>query len=355
MVASTSTSAAEQRIAERIKQAGAAGQSLQIVGHRSKRFYGRQLDTETLSTESLTGILGYDPSELVVTVAAGTPLLELEAMLADHGQYLPCEPPILEGKGTVGGMVASAMAGPGRPWLGAVRDFVLGLKLINGRGELLRFGGQVMKNVAGYDVSRLMVGAMGCLGLITEVSLKVLPLPACTRFFWLAISRSELLARSRQWRTQMTPISGISYQQDRAFIRLQGSASAVTEFAQAQHLLEDSSGAQYWYQLRHLEGDFFKGDEALWRISQPRETDLDDVLCPYVLDWSGAQYWLKTDRYDDVLAACAATGGHAYAYHARADHALPALSNAHLQLHQRLKAAYDPAATLNVGRMYADF
>ena len=166
--------AALHALIARIRDAADRGTPLRIRGGGSKDFYGGPLQGEPLDTSSLTGIASYEPSELVVTVRAGTPLAELEALLAKQGQCLPFEPPHFAGRATVGGMVAAGLAGPSRASVGPVRDYVLGLSLVNGRGELLTFGGQVMKNVAGYDVSRLMAGALGTLGLLVEVSLKVL-------------------------------------------------------------------------------------------------------------------------------------------------------------------------------------
>ena len=163
-------------VCERIREAGARKTPLRIRAGGSKDFYGRTLSGEVLDVSSYKGIVAYEPKELVLTVRAGTPLEEVESALAGERQMLPFEPPHFGG-GTIGGAVACGLSGPRRPYAGAVRDFVLGTRIVNGKGEDLSFGGRVIKNVAGYDVSRLMVGSLGTLGVITEISFKVLPAP----------------------------------------------------------------------------------------------------------------------------------------------------------------------------------
>ncbi len=165
----------------RVEAAIADRTPLAIIGGGSKQFMGRSIQAEDFDVGAHQGIVSHEPSELVVTVRAGTPLEILETALAERGQMLPFEPPRFGERATIGGTIACGISGPRRPYAGAARDFVLGVKLLNGRGEILRFGGQVMKNVAGYDISRLMTGAMGTLGALLEVSLKVLPTPAATQ------------------------------------------------------------------------------------------------------------------------------------------------------------------------------
>ena len=199
---------------ERIRTAADRGTPLRIRGGGSKDFYCERARGELLETAALSGITSYEPTELVVTVRAGTPLAELEAVLAGRGQCLPFEPPHFEGGATVGGMVAAGLSGPARASVGAVRDYVLGMTLLNGKGELLTFGGQVMKNVAGYDVSRLMCGAMGTLGLITEVSLKVLPLAPAEATLKFEMNQADALAQLNTWGGQALPLNASCWVDD---------------------------------------------------------------------------------------------------------------------------------------------
>ena len=265
---------------QQIREAASRGIGLEIRGTGSKAFLGVRQESEVLSSLKLDEVISYDPSELVVTVQAGVRISDLEELLAENKQRLAFEPPMLSvdgqhQQGTVGGMIASALAGPRRPWSGGVRDAVLGLQLINGKGELLNFGGQVMKNVAGYDVSRLMVGAMGCLGLITQVSLKVLPAPELALSIVLEESVEPLLQRHGSWQQRMTPVAGIAHDGERGYLRLEGSARNLEAFIGSNDLnnaklLElgneeaTTSEKNIWQQLRNLSGAFFDRDGPLW-------------------------------------------------------------------------------------------
>ena len=224
------------QIAERVRAAAADATPLRIRGGGTKDFHGLALQGELLDTRALAGVVSYEPSELVVTVRAGTPLAEVEALLAAQGQCLAFEPPHFEGadgRATVGGMVASGLSGPSRASVGAVRDFMLGLEMINGQGELLRYGGQVMKNVAGYDVSRLMAGSWGTLGLITEVSLKVLPVAPAEATLRFECTQQQALDWLNAWGGQPLPLNASCWlQEDSAaqgvlYLRLRGARAAV--------------------------------------------------------------------------------------------------------------------------------
>lgn len=363
-----------ETLSEQIRQARAEQRSLEIRGQGSKGFLGMNGGGERLSSLVLDKVVTYQPSELVITVQAGLPLNTLEALLAEKRQRLAFEPLMLstrdgERQGTVGGMVASALAGPRRPWAGGVRDAVLGLQLINGEGKLLNFGGQVMKNVAGYDVSRLMCGAMGCLGMLTQVSLKVLPVQEALASVSFSEGRDRFLMRLLGWQNRMSPISGVAHDGQHGWLRLEGSAANIKAFmreegfsAEVLPLLpemgEPPPALQIWQQLRHLQGPFFDNPRPLWRLSLPSGTRLDaDVFeqGQALMDWGGAQFWVKSEDEQRLEALAQQCGGHLYAYtQARSRH-FPALAPAIMQLHQNLKQAYDPGRIFNPGRMYAEF
>lgn len=356
------------RLIEQVKQANENGGSFNIKGHGTKRFIGSSVKSRELSTQSLDQIISYDPSELVVTAQAGVSLLELEALLAETGQRLSFEPPLyvsqdIQHRGTVGGMIASGLAGARRPWSGAVRDSVLGLHLINGRGDYLRFGGQVMKNVAGYDVSRLMVGARGCLGLITQVSLKVQPLPQGVSYFAWGCSSSSLLDSYAQWQRSMNPVTGLAHDGVRAYLRLEGGKESLSLFASRNGLASYEDDGVFWQGLRSHTLSFFDGNPSLWRLSLPPLTDLSDELeaasIRYLLDWAGAQYWLKSDN-EVLLRSIAEKYGGSIEIYSNVDsnnlkNALSELASPLVLIHQRLKNAYDPNAVFNEGYMHESF
>ena len=359
---------------QQVRQAASDGSDLEIRGTGSKAFLGVRQESNVLSSLTLDQVISYDPSELVVTVQAGVRIRDLEELLAQQQQRLAFEPPMLSvagqhRQGTVGGMIATALAGPRRPWSGGVRDAVLGLQLINGKGELLNFGGQVMKNVAGYDVSRLMVGAMGCLGLITQVSLKVLPAPEQTLSVILEEPVESLLQRHRDWHKRMSPVAGIAHDGDCGYVRLEGSARNLEAFVgkndlsatQVFDVFAQGAEAQepgIWQQLRNLSGAFFDGDGPLWRISAPPGSNLFAELSNIgscLLDWGGAQYWVKTEDETQLKALVSNHNACLYAYDADEPRYFPSLEPAIAALHKQLKLAYDPASVFNRGRMYAEW
>ncbi len=366
---------------ERIRAAAADGKPLRIRGGGSKDFYGQSLQGEILDTRSLDGISSYEPSELVVTVQAGTPLAELEAALAEKGQCLPFEPPhyaFTGGPATVGGMVASGLSGPARAAVGSVRDYVLGLSLINGKAEYLSFGGTVMKNVAGYDVSRVMAGSLGTLGLITEVSLKVLPFAPAEVTLRFHLDEATALQKLNQWGGQPLPLNASSWVVDAGqptlYLRLRGAVAAVE--AASERLLAEVPGERVdsaqttanWSTARDLRLPWFAAGFArgqdLWRLSVPQTAQplgLGDTL----IDWLGGQRWVWADSGDLALAqrlrsAAQAAQGHATLFIAtRADFAgtgavftppIPVL----MKIQRQLKAEFDPAGIFNPGRMFAD-
>lgn len=354
--------AALQPLRERILAAGRAGTPLVIRGHGSKAGLApdaaRPADgAEPLDLTMLSGISAHEPSELVVTVRAGTPLAELEALLAAHGQMLAFEPPRFAPGGTVGGCVAAGLAGPRRAAVGGVRDFVLGARLIDGRGELLRFGGEVMKNVAGYDVSRALAGSLGTLGLIVEVSLKVLPRPPAEASLRFALDEAAALHRLNAWAGQPLPISASVWAGGVLTLRLSGAAAAVEAALGrlgGEHL-PDAEADALWAGLRDHGDPFFAGEAPLWRLSVPSDALAVALPGTQLVEWGGAQRWLRADvPAEAIRARAAALGGHATLFRhgersGEVFHPLPAPLWA---LQRTLKQAFDPAGVFNPGRLY---
>ena len=342
---------------ERVRSAAAAGGSIAIRGGDTKAFYGRPTAGEPLDTRAFRGIVNDEPSELVVTVRAGTPLAELEAALAERGQMLAFEPPRFASGGTVGGCVAAGLAGPRRAAAGGVRDFVLGVRMIDGRGDLLRFGGEVMKNVAGYDVSRAMAGSLGTLGLIVEVSLKVLPRPPAEASLRFELDEATALHRLNAWGGQPLPISASVWRDGALTLRLAGAVAAVDAALRGLggERLAAAEADALWAGLRDHTDAFFAGDKPLWRLSVPPDALAVALPGAQLVEWGGAQRWLRsTAPAADIRARTAALGGHATLFrHGERSgdvfHPLPAPMRA---LQRNLKRAFDPAGVFNPGRLY---
>ena len=335
-------------LVEGVRAAIAARTPWRIVGGGSKDFYGSWRSGEVLHTGTHSGIVSYEPTELVVTARAGTPLAELEAVLAEERQMLAFEPPHFGAGATVGGCVAAGLSGPRRLAAGAVRDFVLGVKMVDGQGEALRFGGQVMKNVAGYDVSRLMAGSLGTLGLLLEVSLKVLPRPMAETSVRWWMDEATFIARANQWAGEPLPISATAWCDGQCTLRLSGAAAAVR--AARQRLggqeLDPAEAADFWRTLREHQHAFFAGSQPLWRLAVPGTTPALGLPGAGLIEWSGGLRWLRTEASaDHVRVAAQAAGGHATLFRggepsvARFQPALGALA----ALQHRVKAALDPA------------
>ncbi|MGE8067759.1 glycolate oxidase subunit GlcE [Pseudomonas sp. NPDC089569] len=339
---------------EQVNRALENATPLRIQGANSKSFLGRTTAGEILDTRTHRGIVSYDPTELVITVRCGTPLAELAQVLDDAGQMLACEPPAFGDDATVGGMIACGLSGPRRPWSGAVRDFVLGTRVITGSGKHLRFGGEVMKNVAGYDVSRLMAGSLGTLGLITEVSLKVLPKPRQTLSISLQMSNERALQHLAQWGQQPLPISAACHDGECLHLRLEGGEGSVSA-------ARDRLGGEYldnawWADLNEQRLDFFDEDQPLWRLSLPNNTPRLSLPGRQLIDWGGAQRWLKSDAQAPFIRQVVAEfGGHVTCFsHGLTDSPFQPLPAALLRYHQRLKQQLDPQGIFNPGRMYAE-
>ena len=348
---------------DRIRAAHAEGSPLIIQGGGSKTFYGNADEGEVLGTRALAGVVDYQAKELVLTARAGTPLAEIEALLAEQNQMLAFEPPHFDGPATLGGCIAAGLSGPRRPYAGAARDFVLGVRMIDGTGQPLRFGGQVIKNVAGYDVSRLMVGALGTLGLITEVSLKVLPKPATETTLQFELDEATAILKMNQWAGQPLPLSATSWHADLLTVRLSGAASAV-HAAQAKlggEVLKDA--AAFWQRLRDQTTPFFEprpptSNQGLWRLAvKPTAPPLNLGDAQWI-EWGGAVRWLASGLPAAALREAAkAAGGHATLFRGKApaDGAFTPLAPALATLHRNLKQRFDPRGIFNHGRLYPEF
>ncbi|GAB2604387.1 glycolate oxidase subunit GlcE [Ramlibacter solisilvae] len=354
----------------RVRLAAEAGTPLRIRGGGSKDFYGEAPQGELLSTLAFAGITNYEPSELVVTVRAGTPLAELEAALAAQGQCLPFEPPHFAGGATVGGMVAAGLAGPARASAGSVRDFVLGLSMINGRGECLSFGGQVMKNVAGYDLSRLMAGALGTLGLISEVSLKVLPVAPAEATLRFTMTQAQALQALNEWGGRPLPLNASCWMQDgeggTLWLRLRGAVAAVEAAGRTlggERVREDEAAA-HWLACRDQRLPWFaaRAGRALWRLSVPQTAPVLELPPAPLVEWHGAQRWLLAGAGEAlrIREVAQRAGGHATLFAAGGESGAAVPRFAPLappldRIHRELKRQFDPAGIFNPGRLYAAF
>jgi glycolate oxidase FAD binding subunit len=358
---------------DRIRTAIADRRPLRLRGGGTKDFYGQALSGDILDTRGLCGIVSYEPSELVVTARAGTPLAELDAVLAEQGQGLPFDPPHFGAGATVGGMVAAGLSGPPRAAVGSVRDYVLGVHMVNGQGEWLQFGGQVMKNVAGYDLSRLLCGSLGTLGLLTEVSLKVLPRVKAQATLRFECDQAVALQRLVRWAAQPLPIRARCWVLDAGqpllYVRLGGARAAVEAAVKTMGgtLQEDARVADDWVALREQTLPFFalQGDDCLWRLSVPDSApalQLPAASGSPLLEWGGALRWVKAPAtaMPALRAAAAAVGGSTTLFRqaAPAGERLPQvfepLGEPLARIHRELKKQFDPHGIFNPGRMYAD-
>jgi glycolate oxidase FAD binding subunit len=352
------------RLIDQVAGARERGTPLDIRGGGTKRFYGESPAGAPLDVTPLAGITCYEPTELVVTARAGTPLRDLEEALLEHGQCLAFEPPRFAPGGTVGGMVAAGLSGPARGSVGSVRDHVLGVTLLNGRGEVLTFGGQVTKNVAGYDVSRLMVGSLGILGVLCDVSLKVLPNGVATQTLSFDCSEAQALESLNRWAAQPLPMSASAWHRGRLRVRLSGARAAVAAACErlGGERLEASIADDWWLSARDQSAEFFVLEaaslargEALWRLSLPAVTADLELPGEQFIEWGGAQRWWRTTAAPAVVRdAAGRVGGHATLMKGgdRSLGVFAPLSAALMRTHQALKQAFDPARIFNRGRLY---
>ena len=347
------------QLSRTIKEAAAKKRPLCIRGGGTKDFYGGALHGNKLDTGGYRGIVAYEPTELVITARAGTPLAEVEAALEEKGQMLAFEPPHFGAGATIGGCVAAGLSGPRRPYAGALRDFLLGVRMLDGKGADLTFGGQVMKNVAGYDVSRLMAGSMGTLGMLLEVSLKVLPRPGATTTRRLKCSEAEAIRLMNDWAGKPLPVTATAYRDGDLDVRLAGARAAVDAATTkiGGTTVDSSRAEQFWTGVREQTDPLFAGREPLWRLSVKSTAAPLGLPGKQLIEWSGALRWLKSGAdAKTIRAAAAAAGGHATLFRGgdKSAGVFQPLPAALMKLHRNLKQALDPAGVLNPGRMYSD-
>jgi glycolate oxidase FAD binding subunit len=345
-----------QALQHQVQQAIAQKTPLNIVAGNSKAFYGREAVGNALHVSGHRGILSYEPTELVATVRAGTSLAELEEVLQQNGQQLPFEPPHFGKTATVGGTVACNFSGPRRPYAGAVRDHVLGVKIINGRGEIVHFGGEVMKNVAGYDLSRLMAGALGTLGVLLEVSFKVLPVAQSEVSLYRGCTMDSALDTMNEWANRPYPISGAVFDGETLYVRFSGSESAVAAARKKFGGDELADAELFWQKIKEHQHGFFKGDDPLWRLSVAPASPVIELPGKFFIDWGGAQRWYKgAADAKAIRRAAQKDGGHAVLFRG-GDRGQPfqPLEPVMLRLQQSLKQELDPHHIFNPGRMYVE-
>ncbi|SEM98360.1 glycolate oxidase subunit GlcE [Nitrosomonas marina] len=350
------------QFSETVRTAAKVRQPLHIRGGNSKSFYGYppSEQSQVLDISTYQGVTDYEPTELVITARAGTRISDIESLLHQHNQMLAFEPPYFADTATIGGCIAAGLSGPRRASAGAVRDFVLGVRILDGTGRDLHFGGQVMKNVAGYDVSRLMVGAMGTLGVLLEVSLKVLPLPAVEQTISLKMNEMEAIEFMNRWAGKPLPISATSYVNGQLYMRLSGAESAV----RAAHMQLGGeifpAGNTLWKSIREHTYDFFKPSIPLWRLSVKSTTPpISFPQTKQLIEWNGALRWLscqKVPAVDSIRQAAIKYGGHATLFRGYCSTApiFQPLSPALASIHRQLKQQFDPAGILNTGRLYPE-
>ena len=348
-----------QQFRDRIMSATRSGTALRIRGNGTKDWYGQELNGELLDTTAYSGIISYDPTELVVTARAGTNLREIGKALAEKKQMLAFEPPRFDGLATVGGIVASGLSGPRRQAVGSVRDFVLGTVLMDGKGETLHFGGQVMKNVAGYDVSRLLTGSLGTLGLILEVSLKVLPRPFAQHSLQFAMSEQDALHQLNVWGGQPLPLSASCWVNGNLYVRLSGAQAAVDAAIAKMGGTDLPEAENFWDGVREQTHTFFsEPQQALWRLSLPTVASPLALPGEQMIEWGGALRWLRTTADAETIRSVAANaGGHATLFKGgdKSVGVFQPLAPAVARIHRNLKQAFDPAGIFNPRRMYTDF
>ncbi|VVD80408.1 glycolate oxidase subunit GlcE [Pandoraea nosoerga] len=355
--------AALAQIRERVLAATASGMPLDIQGGGTKRWYGQAPVGDPLDVRAYRGIVSYDPAELVITARAGTPLAQIEAALAERGQILPFEPPHFGPGATLGGCIAAGLAGPRRPHVGAPRDFVLGAVMMNGRGQILHFGGQVMKNVAGYDVSRVLAGSLGTLGVLLELSIKVLPRPVAEATLRYDMPQAQAIDQLNRWGGLPLPLTGSAWHDGVLSVRLGGAAAAVEAARKTmggEHVGTLEAHA-YWEALREHTHPFFAAaplageGQPLWRLSVPPTTPPLAHGDTHLIEWGGAQRWWITPRAaDEVRAIAASAGGHATLFR-HGDKTAGVFTAQPAALHaigERLQQAFDPSRIFNRHRLY---
>ena len=350
-----------QQLIDDVKNAAKSGTGLNIVGRGTKDFMGRTPTGKVLSVERHSGIVEYRPVELVITARAGTSLKEIVATLNENDQMLAFEPPTFAGRGSIGGTLACNLSGPARPWSGSVRDSLLGVRLINGAGEHLTFGGQVMKNVAGYDVSKLQAGAMGVLGVITEMSLKVVPKPAANATGVQKMEISEAIEAMNRYAGKHSSLTGACWLDHKLYLRFSGAQSAVKQASETCKGQVLEGGDEFWRALQEMRLDFFNRSGTLWRFSLKSTGTHFRAHEEWLIDLAGAQRWLRTapDLDEPERASLERAAGDAngqvmqFRGGDRSNEVFHTQSDTAKKIHQRLKSAFDPDGLFNRGRLYS--
>lgn len=344
-------------IKEQIANAIEEKAALQIIGGNSKAFLGRTSTGTALNMADYQGIISYEPTELYITVKAGTLLSEVKAVLAEQGQMLAFEPPEVNEKTTMGGVVATGLSGPRRPYAGSVRDFVLGIRCINGLAKEMSFGGQVMKNVAGYDLSRLLTGSFGTLAVILEITFKVLPLPEFELSASKAMQKHDALQLMSTLSGQSLPISAAAYYDGKIYIRYSGNEKVIRDNLKKNQFEADEKNKTFWKELRKFKSPIFNSAKPIWRLSLPSASNFETADDNYLIDWGGAQYWLASDRpANELFTLAKRQGGSAFLFRGgdRTGDIFQALPDELFKLQKNLKQAFDPHRVLNPNKMYRD-
>jgi glycolate oxidase FAD binding subunit len=349
------------KLREQVLIAAQARRPLRLRGNGTKDFYGERTvgdsPGENLDLRSFTGIVDYEPSELVITARCGTPLSEIETTLDERDQFLGFEPPAFGGDPTIGGVIAAGLSGPRRMQVGAARDFLLGAHLLVADGELLRFGGQVMKNVAGFDVSRLLCGSLGIFGIMTEMSIKVLPKPRAEQTLRLELPVQEAIDAFNAWGGKPLPISAASWHDGFAWVRLSGAAPAIRTAGEqiGGERVSEAVARAWWNGLRHCTHSFFESG-SVWRVSVPATAPALDMADQPLIDWGGALRWYAGDLSRlDVRQLAVTVGGTAAQWRGSGTGPMfHPVAPAVAQIHRRLKNSFDPLGIFNPGRLLAD-
>jgi len=345
-----------QSLCESIKEAYSAEQALLIQGGNSKAFYGNKISTKPLDVTANKGIIEYEPSELFITALGGTLLSDIESTLDAHDQMLAFEPAHFSTSATIAGTVACGLSGPRRPYAGSIRDCVLGTHIINGKGEYLEFGGKVMKNVAGYDVSRLMCGAFGTLGVITQVSLKVIPTPQSEITLAIECSETEALTNMNNWAQTQIPITATFFIDGTLYVRMSGLDKVTKKIHNEFGGERIESSQSFWNSIKNHHSEFFQTSDPLWRCIVPNNTPPLSISGDSCMEWNGGLRWIKTtEDSEQIKNSCQLARGYASLFRSESkptDCLAPV--NPNLQkLHLNLKNAFDPKRILNPGRMYS--
>lgn len=345
-----------------VKDAISNRSPIYIHGGNSKLFYGNAVEATRLDVSQHTGIINYDPTELCITVRAGTLLSDIEKVLDAENQILPFEPPQYTPNTTIGGAFAAGISGPRRAYTGSARDSILGVKIINGEGEIVTFGGQVMKNVAGYDLSRMMVRSQGTLGVILEVSIRLLPKPKSEMTICIEGSQRFALHYFQSIRTQQLPVTATAWFNDQAYLRLSAS-DQVLDF-HLKNVIKNMEASlsednlNFWTDIRDHKHHFFgRMDKPLWRLSlAPASEEIKQINDNQLIEWGGAQRWVNTNTPPNIIQSSAISRkGYATLFHGDIPEVacLPKLEKNLMKLHKQLKRNMDPHGIFNPGRMYS--